>query len=129
MSSDDTTLERFVKAQENCYNSVLKELRNGQKRSHWIWFIFPQAAELGPRLLECSNLLLRCENKDIGEILGYPDDAKLKSSMSLYYHACDEEVDSVAREVFQRVLNKYYHGSFDERTLDILNAWKKKTKT
>lgn len=47
MSSDDTTLERFVKAQENCYNSVLKELRNGQKRSHWIWFIFPQAAELG----------------------------------------------------------------------------------
>lgn len=84
---------------------------------------------LGPRLLECSNLLLRCENKDIGEILGYPDDAKLKSSMSLYYHACDEEVDSVAREVFQRVLNKYYHGSFDERTLDILNAWKKTTKT
>lgn len=46
-SDDNTTLERFVKAQENCYNSVLKELRNGQKRSHWIWFIFPQAAELG----------------------------------------------------------------------------------
>ena len=84
---------------------------------------------LGPRLLECSNLLLRCENKSIGEILGYPDDAKLRSSMSLYYHACDEEVDSGSRQVFQKVLDKYYQGSFDERTLEVMNEWKKKIKS
>ena len=57
-SADDATLERFVKAQESCYNSVIKELRNGQKRSHWIWFVFPQAAELGKIFTSISVMCL-----------------------------------------------------------------------
>src|ERR1700676_3209575 len=106
----DTDIKRFVHAQENIYPQVVKELRNGKKTSHWMWFIFPQIeglgfsstskyysiktiAEakqyvmhplLGKRLLECSNIIFNIESKSAEDIFGYPDNVKLQSSMTLF---------------------------------------------
>ena len=133
-------LERFVSAQETTYDRALAELRAGHRRSHWMWFVFPQIAGLGlsptaqryairdlaearaylghpvlgPRLVECARALLGVEGRSAEQILGYPDDLKLRSSMTLFAEAADEAEAAVFREVLQR----YYDGRADPATLE-----------
>lgn len=136
MAADPYDLERFVAAQAPVMDTVRRELRRGRKASHWMWFVFPQLASLGtsamakrygiasiaearayiahpvlgPRLLECCGLLLDVQGRDIGDILGHPDDLKLRSCLSLFMAAAPAE------PVFQRCLDKYYAGAPDPRT-------------
>jgi uncharacterized protein (DUF1810 family) len=143
---DPFKLRRFTSAQEGSYGSVLAELRRGQKRTHWMWFIFPQidglaysatsrhyaiksieeAREylnhpvLGIRLLECAETVLAIEGRSISEIFGYPDDLKLKSSMTMFAYVANP------RSVFVRVLDKYFQGEQDVRTPDLLEKLKEK---
>ena len=144
-------LERFIKAQENDYETALKEIKNGKKSSCWMWYIFPQiiglgmtstaqyygikdieeAIEylnnetLGARLVEISQALLELDDDtNINEVMGYPDNLKLKSSMTLFKKA-SEELGSKYDDVFQKVLDKYYNGQDDQKTLDILSSQKK----
>lgn len=133
------SLQRFVDAQEAVYPRALAELRAGAKRSHWMWFVFPQIAGLGssstaqryaiasldeareylahpvlgPRLRACARAVLEVDGKSAAEILGYPDDLKLRSSMTLFARAADDP------EVFTAVLDKYYDGP-DSRTLALI---------
>lgn len=133
------TLERFIKAQETDYPIALAEIRNGRKRSHWMWYIFPQykglgfsstsqyyaiqnkkeAEEylahpvLGKRLLEISEVLLELESNDASKVMGYPDDMKLRSSMTLFYLVSDNEV-------FKKVLDKFFDGKIDTKTEKLL---------
>lgn len=132
---------RFLQAQEGrqegTYSRALAEIRRGRKESHWIWYIFPQLKGLGrssmsefygisgmeeagaylkdpvleARMIEICNALLALEAKDIVQVMGRPDDKKLKSSMTLFEAAAEKP------EVFQRVLDKYYQGKRDGRTL------------
>ena len=144
--SDPFDLGRFMSAQEGIYESVLVELRRGQKRTHWMWFIFPQIDGLaynatskhyaiksieearqylnhpilGARLLECAEAVLAIEGRSVSEIFGYPDDLKLKSSMTLFAYVADP------RSVFVRILDKYFHGERDVRTVDLLENLKEK---
>jgi uncharacterized protein (DUF1810 family) len=137
---DPFDLNRFLRAQEADYEHVISEIRSGLKRSHWIWYIFPQIdglgfsptsrhyaikslAEaraylghpiLGSRLLECAEALLSVEGRSATEILGSPDDLKLKSCATLF--ACVSPQDSV----FNRLLGKYYGGEGDAKTLHLL---------
>ena len=137
---DQHNLRRFVLAQENEYDRALSELRGGRKRSHWIWFIFPQfdglgfsstskryaiksIAEaaaflghpvLGPRLRECCEAIRGVQGRSALDILGSPDDMKLKSCTTLF--ACVAPPDSV----FDRVLTKYFQGERDGKTLQLL---------
>jgi uncharacterized protein (DUF1810 family) len=137
---DPFDLSRFIKAQDRIYDRVLTELRNGYKRSHWMWYIFPQvdglghsatskhyaikSAEeaqaylehpvLGKRLLECTETVLAIDGLSASEVFGFPDDLKLKSSMTLFAAISDRA------SPFARVLEKYYRGSHDEMTLEIL---------
>jgi uncharacterized protein (DUF1810 family) len=141
-AADPFGLNRFVAAQEAIYATVLSELRAGKKRTHWMWFIFPQlaglgsspmaeryairsAAEaraylahevLGPRLLECTATVLALEDRTVSEVFRFPDDLKLKSSMTLYAQVTGPDSD------FARVLAKYFDGMHDERTLELLRA-------
>ena len=138
--SDAYHLTRFVEAQQPVYSDVLKELREGRKQSHWMWFVFPQwkglgrswMAEkyaiasqnearaylehplLGARLLECTRLVNAVEGRSIGQILGSPDDMKFRSSMTLFAHVAPEP------EPFETALNKYFGGLPDRLTLDRL---------
>jgi len=131
-------LDRFVAAQDGIYERALAELTAGSKRSHWMWFVFPQVAGLGssptartygirdlaearaylahpvlgPRLAECARALLAVEGRTAGQILGYPDGLKLRSSMTLFARAADDPAP------FQAVLDKYYDGEPDPATLD-----------
>ena len=131
-------LERFVRAQDGVYPTALAEISAGHKRSHWMWFVFPQLAGLGssptaqryaigglaearayldhpvlgPRLVECANALLKTSGS-AAEIFGYPDDLKLRSSMTLFARAADDAAP------FQAVLDRFYDGP-DERTLELL---------
>ncbi|MDB5223438.1 MAG: hypothetical protein JWN83_2105 [Chitinophagaceae bacterium] len=140
MKNLDNSLNRFLSAQQPIYPQVLKELRNANKATHWMWFIFPQieglgyssttkyysiktiaeAKEyiahpiLGARLLECSNILLNINGKTADEIFGYPDDLKLRSSMTLFNFVAPEQ------KVFAEVLKKHFAGEEDQRTLHIL---------
>ena len=135
-------LERFRKAQEADYALALEEIKEGQKRSHWIWYIFPQLkglgfsgmsgyfgisgiAEakaymrdpvLGKRLLEISGALLVHIGKNISSIFGYPDDRKVRSCMTLFSIAEPDE------EIFRKVIDGFYGGEKDERTIQILKA-------
>ncbi|MBQ3374383.1 MAG: DUF1810 domain-containing protein [Oscillospiraceae bacterium] len=130
-------LSRFHKAQKGTYETALAEIRAGRKRSHWIWYIFPQIQGLGysstaqyyaiedlneakayladpvlrERLLEISNALLALDSCDPSEVMGYPDDLKLRSSMTLFSLA-DPECT-----VFRDVLEKFYDGREDSRTI------------
>ena len=130
-------LSRFHKAQKGSYETALAEIRAGRKRSHWIWFIFPQIQGLGysstaqyyaiedlgeakayladpvlrERLLEISNALLALDSCDPTDVMGYPDDLKLRSSMTLFSLA-DPECT-----VFRDVLEKFYDGREDPRTI------------
>jgi uncharacterized protein (DUF1810 family) len=143
---DSFDLGRFISAQKEIYESALAELRGGRKRTHWIWFIFPQIDGLaysttskhyaiksieearqylnhpllGARLLECAETVLAVEGRSVSEIFGYPDDLKLKSSMTLFSYVAGP------RSVFVRVLEKYFRGEQDVRTLDILEKLKEK---
>ena len=139
---DPFDLKRFVDAQAPVYRSVVDELRGGRKRSHWMWFVFPQlrglgsspmAARygissleearaylrhdvLGPRLHECTQLVNQVQGRSIAEIFGSPDDLKLCSSMTLFARATDDNQDFVA------VLTKYYGGEQDQLTLTRLTG-------
>ena len=138
-------LSRFHNAQKNAYATALSEIRAGRKRSHWIWYIFPQIQGLGfsstaqyyaiadldeakaylqdsvlrDHLLEISNALLTLNSSDPSSVMGYPDDLKLRSSMTLFALA-----DPDCR-VFQDVLDKYYDGKRDERTVAIVETKEK----
>ncbi len=133
-------LERFLKAQDKDYEQALKEIKKGRKTSHWIWYIFPQIAGLGfsstskyysikdkneaieylknntlkNRLIEICEALLSLESDDATYVMGYPDDLKLKSSMTLF-----SEVSDI--DVFKKVLDKFYNGEKDEMTISLLN--------
>lgn len=137
---DPYDLQRFVSAQAGMMPQVLAELKAGEKRSHWIWFVFPQmkglgqsamsefygigsVAEaqayarhlvLGPRLEECTRLVLAVAKRPIEQILGYPDDLKFRSSMTLFARAVPE------KPVFEQALDKYFGGKPDPRTLELL---------
>jgi uncharacterized protein (DUF1810 family) len=139
-SRDTFDLDRFVSAQEDVYESALAEIRAGRKRTHWMWFVFPQllglgsspisrqfairtAAEaraylahpiLGPRLLECCEALLRVNGGSANDILGSPDDLKLRSCATLFASV------SEPGSVFERVLERFYGGARDERTEALL---------
>ena len=138
--NDAFNLARFVSAQEPIYTNVLTELRSGRKRTHWMWFIFPQIDGLGysstskyyaikskeearqylnhpilgKRLLECAELVLDIKGRSASEIFGSPDDLKLKSSMTLFTTVADPD------SVFTRVLDKYFNGQPDSKTLTLL---------
>lgn len=131
-------LERFKDAQKDFYDTALKEIRSGRKQSHWIWFIFPQIRGLGKsytaelyaiqnreeavaywtdpllrsRLLEITGALLNL-NGDIESIMGFPDNLKLRSSMTLFYLVTGEPI-------FKEVLDKFYGGSLDDFTREKL---------
>lgn len=134
-------LERFVKAQEKDYSTALSEIKAGRKRSHWIWYIFPQLIDLGrssvaklygirdideakaylnhpvlgARLIEISEALLDLFSYDPEEVMGgHPDDWKLQSCMTLFAQISEEG------SVFHKVLDKYFFGEQDENTLSIL---------
>lgn len=137
---DPFDLQRFVEAQDRMYDRAVAELRAGTKHSHWIWFIFPQLAELGssstarlygiksldeaqaylahpvlgPRLHECALLLSAIEGASIKEIFPWPDNLKVCSSMTLFAHATADNAD------FLGVLDKFYGGEQDHYTLELL---------
>jgi uncharacterized protein (DUF1810 family) len=134
---DRFQLQRFVEAQQPVYAAVLTELRAGRKRSHWMWFIFPQVSglghsvtsqtfavsslaeaaaylahpTLGQRLRECAALVASIEGRSIDEIFGHPDDLKFHSSMTLFARAAHGE------PIFAACLQKYFGGQPDPRTL------------
>lgn len=134
---DRFDLERFVQAQAAVHEDVVDELRAGRKRSHWMWFVFPQLAGLGysamaqryaiasveearaylvhpilgARLRECSALVLAVPGKTVHEIFGSPDDLKFHSSMTLFHRAAPGEA------VFGECLRKYFGGQEDPLTL------------
>ena len=137
---DPFELQRFVDAQDRVYDRVVAELRAGRKHSHWIWFIFPQLAALGSsstarlygikslaeaqaylahpvlgaRLHECTQLLAAIEGASIKEIFPWPDNLKVCSSMTLFSQATADNAD------FQAVLDTFYDGELDVRTLELL---------
>jgi uncharacterized protein (DUF1810 family) len=143
---DPFDLSRFTSVQDRIYDSVIAELRSGQKRTHWMWYIFPQIDGLGHsttskhyaiksieeaqqylnhpilgiRLLECAEAVFAIEGQSISAIFDYPDDLKLKLSMTLF--ACVADPHSV----FVRILDKYFHGERDVSMLCLLEKIKEK---
>jgi uncharacterized protein (DUF1810 family) len=139
-SAGPYNLERFIEAQAPVYGRVCEELSEGQKKSHWMWFVFPQIAGLGvsatartfalssraeaeaylkhpilgPRLIECTKLVNRIEGRSAFDIFGSPDDLKFRSSMTLFAEAAPDKT------VFKEALQKYFAGEPDRRTLDRL---------
>jgi uncharacterized protein (DUF1810 family) len=135
-------LQRFVEAQRSTYDMALNEIRHGKKQSHWMWFIFPQLQGLansemsvfyaiknmeeardyldheilGARLIEISNELLKLDSSDASAVFGYPDDRKLLSCMTLFAEAAG------GSSVFQKLLEKYFLGNKDSKTLVLLGA-------
>jgi len=140
--ADPFDLQRFVDAQDGVYGTVLDELRNGSKRSHWIWFVFPQLRGLGrsptavrfgissidearaylehdvlgPRLRECARLVALIDGRSADEIFGWPDNLKVRSSMTLFAMATDNNAE------FRAVLGKFYNGEDDPATVELLSA-------
>jgi uncharacterized protein (DUF1810 family) len=139
-TSDPFNLARFVDAQTEDYDRALAEVESGRKRSHWMWYIFPQLAGLGfsstaqfydisgidearaylahpvlgPRLLACAEAAVRVEGKSANEIFGSPDDLKLRSCATLFAQV------SPPGSVFEQLLAKFYAGERDQRTLALL---------
>lgn len=133
-------LDRFVGAQLETYDRALAEIRAGRKRTHWMWFIFPQIAGLGSsptaqhyairsgaeaeaylghpvlgaRLIECAEAVMALEGCSAAEVFGLPDDRKLRSSATLFAEV------SPTGSVFERLLDKYFDGQRDEKTLQLL---------
>jgi uncharacterized protein (DUF1810 family) len=140
-ADDPYDLARFVTAQEPVLDRVRAELRRGRKSSHWMWFVFPQVAGLGssstarhyaisgldearaylahpvlgPRLRECAELAAAVESGSAADVFGYPDDLKLRSSMTLFARAVPDEA------VFTAVLDRYFDGEPDPATLERLS--------
>ena len=140
--SDPYDLDRFVRAQETNYTQALSELRSGRKRTHWMWYVFPQLeglgssptagryaisglAEakaylahpvLGPRLVECAEAVLQHAALTASAMFGYPDDMKLRSSATLFARV------SPAGSVFHRILDAFFQGRLDEVTLSLLRS-------
>jgi uncharacterized protein (DUF1810 family) len=136
-TTDPYNLQRFIEAQSPIYHQAREELRQGSKRSHWMWFIFPQIIGLGssptaihyaiaskdeaaaylnhpilgPRLRECTHLVTQVENRSIDQIFGYPDNLKFHSSITLFSHATPDN------QVFLDALQKYFNGAPDPATL------------
>lgn len=141
-TTDPYDLARFVRAQDGVYERALAEIRLGEKRTHWMWFVFPQLEGLGSsptaqryairsadearaylahpvlgaRLLECVQALLALQDATAAEIFGFPDDMKLRSSATLF------GTISPDRAVFQQLLTKYFPNGPDEATLRLLDA-------
>jgi uncharacterized protein (DUF1810 family) len=137
VTGDQYQLQRFVDAQEGIYADVVEELTQGRKRSHWMWFVFPQLRGLGSsptavrfgissadearaylahellgsRLRECARLVTRIDGRSAQDVFGWPDDMKLRSSMTLFARASEDNADFVA------VLEKFYGGEEDPATL------------
>jgi uncharacterized protein (DUF1810 family) len=140
--ADGFDLGRFEAAQKPLMERVLGDLRAGEKRSHWMWFIFPQLAGLGhspmaqrfaiasldearaylahgvlgPRLIECTDLVNTVEGRSIHAIFGSPDDMKFRSSMTLFAKAPSDEA------AFREALARYFGGAEDPRTIELLAA-------
>jgi uncharacterized protein (DUF1810 family) len=145
--TDPFDLTRFVRAQDPVFRDIQGELTRGRKQSHWMWFVFPQVAGLGfsamsqryaiasraeakaylahpvlgPRLIECTRLVLAVEGRTINAILGAPDDAKFRSSMTLFGAVSDEPV-------FDQALARYFSSERDGATLEILAALDRKAR-
>lgn len=139
-NADTYDLARFVGAQEGVYERALSEIEQGQKRTHWMWFVFPQMAGLGrssisqeyairsraeavaylehallgPRLIEVTEALLRLSGRSAHDIFGSPDHMKLRSCATLFAEV------SPAGSAFERLLHKYFDGKPDRRTLELL---------
>jgi uncharacterized protein (DUF1810 family) len=139
--NDPFNLDRFVEAQAALYSQALAEIRAGRKRSHWMWFIFPQLGGLGSsptsqryaikgraeaeaylahpvlgvRLLECAEALLALRTGSASEVFGHPDDLKLRSSMTLFASI------SEPRSGFERVLDRFFGGERDALTVRLLD--------
>ena len=137
---DEFNLQRFVVAQDPVYTAVLDELRAGEKRSHWMWFIFPQIKGLGhsvmaqqyaitsreeakaylehpllgSRLRECTGLVMNVNGRSAEQIFAYPDNVKFRSSMTLFMEV------STGNNIFQDALLMYFEGTPDHSTLAIL---------
>jgi len=140
--ADPFDLRRFVDAQDRVYDTVLAELRAGAKRSHWIWFVFPQLRGLGrsataqhygissldearaylthpvlgQRLRECARLIADIDGRSADDIFGFPDNVKVRSSMTLFSRATDDAAD------FRAVLDKFYDGVGDPATVQLLST-------
>lgn len=134
-------LSRFLQAQKGDYERALSEIRSGQKRTHWMWYIFPQldglafsaTAEryaiksieearaylnhpvLGPRLMECAEAVLGVEGRSATQVFGSPDDLKLRSCATLFARV------SPAGSVFEQLIDKFYQGKPDDKTLKLLH--------
>ncbi len=139
--NDGFDLERFVAAQNPVYRAVLEELRAGRKRTHWMWFVFPQVAGLGssemarrfaiasraearaylahpllgPRLTGCTQLTLAHKDRTAHDIFGSPDDLKFRSSLTLFANAAPDAT------VFAEALERFFAGRPYERTLWLLD--------
>ena len=137
----DSDLDKFVTAQARDYAGALEEMKRGRKQGHWIWYVFPQITGLGmsgtsmhyaikdleqanryfqhpvlgKRLIETANAVLAVEGKTANQIMGTPDDLKLRSSMTLF------SMVKNADPVFQAVLDKYFDGEPDQKTVAILH--------
>jgi uncharacterized protein (DUF1810 family) len=138
-------LDRFVEAQEPIFESAMSELRGGRKRTHWMWFVFPQLRGLGrspmaerygiadlaearsylahpllrARLLEATEAMLANAGTDARAVLGEPDDAKLRSCLTLFIAAAEREED---RSLFKKALDAFFEGKGDPRTLAMLRG-------
>ena len=138
-------LDRFIRAQEYNYSDALKEIKNGKKISHWMWYVFPQIKGLGKsdtakwyaikdlqeardylnneilsnRLEQVCKALLDLDCNDAYKIFGSPDDMKLKSSMTLF------EIAAPENKIFKRVLDKYFNGERDQKTIEIISSMQK----
>ena len=136
-AADPFDLQRFVDAQDRAYDTALAELRGGRKRSHWIWFIFPQLQQLGrsstarrfgitsldeatayldhpvlgARLRECARVVAGIEGSSADDIFGWPDNLKVRSSMTLFARATADNAE------FRAVLDRFYGGAEDELTV------------
>lgn len=140
--NSENDLGRFIKAQDFVYQQVIKELKNGKKTSHWMWYIFPQVAGLASssiaqlysikslkeaeeyladpvlnsRLNECCNIILNLAGRTVNQIFGSPDNMKLLSSMTLFEHA------STSKKPFSLVIEKYFNNERDAKTVDIIKT-------
>jgi uncharacterized protein (DUF1810 family) len=139
MISDPFDLARFIQAQEGVYSQALGELRRGRKTSHWMWFIFPQTEGLGhssmaqhyaiksqseakaylehpllgQRLIECCEAILNHQDLTASQIFGYPDDMKLRSSLTLFALVAGDD------SIFKSALDRYFDGEPDQNTLEL----------
>lgn len=142
--NDPYNLQRFIEAQDPVYASVLDELRAGEKRGHWMWYVFPQIKGLGhsvtaqqyaitsqeearaylehpvlgSRLRECTGLVMNVDGRPAEQIFYYPDNLKFRSCMTLFMEATSRN------NIFQDALRKYFEGNPDQSTLDILRRFR-----